>query len=84
MNEKIINADSLFAERSSSVLKLVTLGENLLMSRNEAALYLGVSPKTLAVWASTKRYTLPFVKIGHLAKYRKSDLDQFITANSVK
>lgn len=51
-----------------------------LLSRKEAALYLGVSENTLAIWQSTGRYSLPMVKIGRLAKYRKSDLDAFIVA----
>lgn len=46
-----------------------------LMSRSDAAKYLGVTPQTLAVWACTKRYALPMVKIGRCAKYRRSDLD---------
>ena len=49
-----------------------------LMSRTEAANYLGLAPHTLAVWESTSRYSLPCVKIGRLAKYRKEDLDDFI------
>ena len=49
-----------------------------LMSRTEAADYLGLAPHTLAVWECTSRYGLPCVKIGRLAKYRKSDLDEFI------
>ncbi len=49
-----------------------------LLSRKEAALYLGVTEQTLAVWKCTKRYNLPVVKVGRLVKYKKSDLDQFI------
>jgi len=56
---------------------------DVFMSREEAADYLWVSPKTLAVWASTKRYPLEMVKIGRLAKYRKSALDLFIAARTV-
>jgi predicted site-specific integrase-resolvase len=56
---------------------------NDLLNREVAAEYLGVSPKTLAVWACTKRYNLPVIKIGRLAKYRKSDLDAFITKRTV-
>lgn len=52
-----------------------------LLSRREAATYLGVAEQTLAVWKCTKRYDLPYVKIGKLIKYRKSDLDQFIAKN---
>ena len=49
-----------------------------LLSRTEAADYLGLAPHTLAVWECTNRYGLPCVKIGRLAKYRKKDLDDFI------
>jgi len=53
-----------------------------LLSRKEAAIYLGLSEQTLAIWKCTKRYDLPFVKIGRLIKYRKSDLDKFISHNA--
>lgn len=49
-----------------------------LLSRTEAADYLRIAPHTLAVWKCTGRYSLPCVKIGRLAKYLKSDLDEFI------
>ena len=49
-----------------------------LLTRKEAAEYLGVSTQTLAIWRCTGRYGLSMVKIGRLAKYRKSDLDEFI------
>lgn len=54
-----------------------------LMSREDAARYLGVQPKTLAMWACTGRYSLTMVKVGRLAKYRKSDLDNFISNNTL-
>ena len=53
-----------------------------LMSRVEAAKYLDLQPQTLAVWASTKRYNLPYIKVGRSVKYSKTALDQFIQANS--
>ncbi len=54
-----------------------------LLTREEAAAYLGVTPHTLAVWKSTKRYNLPVVKVGRLARYRKTDLDAFIARRTV-
>lgn len=54
---------------------------NPLLSRKEAARYLGLSEQTLAIWKCTKRHDLPFVKIGRLIKYRKVDLDSFISKN---
>ncbi|WP_312916842.1 helix-turn-helix domain-containing protein [Stutzerimonas kunmingensis] len=50
----------------------------------QAAGALGVKPTTLAVWRSTGRYNLPFLKVGRLVKYRLSDLAEFLarrTAN---
>ena len=60
-----------------------TLQFRELLSREQAASYLGVRPNTLAVWASTGRYDLPMVKIGRCAKYLRSDLDSFIERNTV-
>ena len=51
-----------------------------LLSRKQAATYLGVSDITLAIWWSTRRYNLQVYKIGRLAKYKKSDLDAFIAS----
>jgi excisionase family DNA binding protein len=55
-----------------------------LLSRAEAAEYLGIKAQTLAVWASTKRYGIAVIKIGRLAKYRRSDLDAFIASRTLK
>lgn len=54
-----------------------------LVSRERAAEFLGVRPQTLAAWASSRRYALPFVKIGRRVMYRLSDLQSFIDANVV-
>ena len=54
-----------------------------LVDRKQAAAYLRTSEHTLAVWASTKRYGLPYVKIGRLVRYRRADLDAFIARNLV-
>lgn len=49
-----------------------------LLSRKQAAEFLGVKEHTLAVWACNQRYSLPYVKIGRLTKYRYSDLLAFV------
>lgn len=49
-----------------------------LLTRKEAAKYLGLKPQTLAVWLCNKRHPLPVVRIGRLVKYKKADLDAFI------
>lgn len=55
---------------------------NQLLTRKQAAEFLGVKEATLAHWKCTGRYNLSSVKIGRLVKYRVSDLEQFI-ANGV-
>ncbi len=54
-----------------------------LLTSNQAANYIGVSPGTLEVWRCTKRYHLPFIKVGRLVRYRKSDLDTFLDRRTI-
>lgn len=54
-----------------------------LLDTEQAAGYLGVTIKTLEVWRSTKRYPIPFIKVGRLVKYRKSALDAFLDSRTV-
>lgn len=61
----------------------IASGPVILLSRKEAAAYLGVAEQTLALWKCTGRYGLKCVKIGRLVKYRKQDLDAFIGKNLV-
>ncbi len=61
----------------------MTDAENTLLTRTAAAAYLGVSKGTLEVWACTKRYPLPYVKVGRLVKYRLSDLQAFVASRTV-
>ena len=52
-----------------------------LLSVEETADYLGLSKYTVYTWVSQGR--IPYTKIGRLTKFRKEDLDQLITANTV-
>ena len=54
-----------------------------LLTSEEAASYLGVAPNSLAVWRTTKRYSLPYIKVGRLVKYHQADLDAFIKSRTV-
>lgn len=54
-----------------------------MLDRKAAAKFLGVKEQTLAVWACTKRYKLPFIKIGRRVMYLVSDLISFIERNRV-
>lgn len=48
-----------------------------LMTPQEVANRLGVSTTTLSTWRCTKRYPLPYVKVGRLVRYRVADIDAF-------
>ena len=54
---------------------------NPLISTEEAAEILGLEPATLVNWRCTRRYPLPFVRIGRSIRYRLSDLELFIEKN---
>jgi predicted DNA-binding transcriptional regulator AlpA len=45
---------------------------------------LGVTRGTLAGWRCTKRYDLPFVKIGRVIRYRDSDIQNFLEQHTVR
>lgn len=60
-----------------------TYDQSDLLNRKQAAKYLGVTAQTLAIWASVKRYDLPYVKVGRLVKYRRADLDAFIAKRTI-
>lgn len=49
-----------------------------LLTTEEAAEFLGITPGTLSVWRCTRRYEIPYIKVGKLVKYRKSALDAFL------
>lgn len=49
-----------------------------LLNTSEASQYLGVTRDTLAVWRTTRRYELPYIKVGRLVKYKQSDLDKWL------
>ena len=53
------------------------------MNQNSAARYLGVEPRTMANWRSSKKYNIPYVKVGSLVKYRQSDLDDFLESRTM-
>lgn len=53
------------------------------MSPKAAAAYLGVAATTLAMWRCTKRYPLPYIKVGRLVQYRKNHLDAFLANRTV-
>lgn len=54
-----------------------------LLTRAETAELIGVEPQTLAVWCSTRRYSLRVTKIGSRAMYDPRDVARFIESRKV-
>ncbi len=52
------------------------------LSASQVAAALGVTTGTLAVWRCTKRYQLPFVKIGRKIFYRSEDVNAFVESGT--
>ena len=53
-----------------------------LLSAEATAEILGCSASTLAVWRSTKRYALRYIKVGRIVKYRAGDVRKFISSRA--
>ena len=53
-----------------------------LLDEREAADFLDVAPGTLSVWRSTGRYKIPYIKIGHLVRYRRTDLESWLVSRT--
>jgi predicted site-specific integrase-resolvase len=49
-----------------------------LLDETAAAQFLSVAPATLRIWRCTGRYSLPYVKVGRLVRYRRADLSRFL------
>lgn len=56
--------------------------EQKLLTPTEVAQMLGVNSETLNVWRATKRYNLPYVKVGRLVRYTQSAIEEFIAART--
>jgi hypothetical protein len=54
-----------------------------LFGNDDAAAYIGVTPRTLEVWRCTKRHAIPYIKVGRLVKYRPAVLDTWLAAQTV-
>jgi excisionase family DNA binding protein len=57
---------------------LVNSATNDLISESQAAQILGVAPGTLSVWRCTRRYQIPFVKVGRSVRYSRKALQAWI------
>lgn len=53
-----------------------------LLGVKDCAEYLGISVNTLYGWVHQK--SIPYIKVGHLVKFRVKNIDSWLTENSVK
>lgn len=67
-----------------SALMSSLIQANSLLTNDDAAVYIGVTPRTLEVWRCTKRYIIPYIKVGRLVKYRQKSLDDFLMSRTVE
>lgn len=49
----------------------------------EAADYIGVVPGTLEVWRCSRRYDLPYIKVGRRVFYLRADLDNWLQSRRI-
>jgi hypothetical protein len=61
----------------------IALSPSPLVDEKRAAEILGIVPATLAIWRCTRRYNLPYVKVGRSVRYRIGDLERFIATRTV-
>lgn len=64
------------------VKELLALPEVTLLGQDVAAAILNVKPSTLAVWRSTGRHGLKYVKMGRRVRYQLSEIYKFMERNS--
>lgn len=69
---------------SENSLATIFKSQSNLLTNEESASYLGVAPNSLAVWRTTKRYALPYIKVARLVKYRQTDLDPWLESRTMK
>ena len=61
-----------------------TNNDDRLLTPIEVAEMLRVSVETLNVWRATKRYKIPYVKIGHSVRYRAGAIEKFIAERTIE
>lgn len=61
-------------ERARALPPIDTLGPDVLVQTDTAAVYLGIAAKSLRNRASNGTSPLPLVKIGSLVRYRAGDI----------
>lgn len=63
-------------------MQTAQVATSTLLDEKAAADFLQLAPGTLSVWRSTGRYKVPFVKVGHLVRYRRVDLETWLESRT--
>lgn len=71
-----------FMEFNKMSLPEIVAAVHDLVDEREAAPIIGVKPATLSVWRTTGRYNLPYIKVGRLVRYRRSDLAAWLESRT--
>ncbi|MHB1036055.1 MAG: helix-turn-helix transcriptional regulator [Pirellulales bacterium] len=61
----------------------VAVPSSRLLTRAEAAEFLGIRPQTLACWHTLGRYKLPLVRVGRSVRYRLADLEAWLANRTI-
>lgn len=67
---------------SAAGLHGILATDNDLLTEREAANLLSIAPGTLAIWRSTGRNALPFVKVGGAVRYSRKALEAWLQART--
>ncbi|MGC9261569.1 MAG: helix-turn-helix domain-containing protein [Phycisphaerae bacterium] len=54
-----------------------------LLTSSQAAEVIGVTEGTLETWRCTKRYQIPYLKIGRNVRYRRAALEAWLESRTV-
>ena len=70
-------------DQSNSVIGSLIKPPLDLFRTEDAAAYIGTASHTLEVWRCSKRYNIPYIKVGGRVRYRRSDLDIWLKSRTV-
>jgi hypothetical protein len=70
----------MFIQRNAEVdaATNAAISKVILLRPEKAAALLGVTEGSLAVWRSTKRYPLKYIRVGRVIRYRLTDIEEFL------
>lgn len=63
---------------ASEAINAPSSTEDALLTPRDVARKLAISEETLTTWRCTRRQHIPYVKVGHLVRYRPADVSAFI------